>query len=106
MLRADRQYGSAQADAWPCVGTVVLRLPAAAVLPFAGDGTVEDLGPDQCRYTAGSGSWIALAASLNRFDTDITVVGPPDLTEAFARLASRNAATATAPGRPAPPDGR
>jgi predicted DNA-binding transcriptional regulator YafY len=88
-----RFKGSAFADAWPCTGTVVLHLAAHAVLPFAGDGVVEPLGPDSCRYTAGSWSWVALAASLNRFDTDIDVVGPPELSDAFARLAARNAAT-------------
>ncbi|MEU2380167.1 helix-turn-helix transcriptional regulator [Streptomyces misionensis] len=95
-----RFKGSERTDAWPCVGTVVLQRPAAAVAPFAGDGTVEDLGPYQCRYTVGSWSWIALAASLNRFDADITVVGPLELTEAFARLAARNTATATGSSRP------
>lgn len=89
-----RFRGSAQADSWPCTGTVVLHLPASAVLPFAGDGTVEELGPATCRYTAGSWSWIALAAALNRFDTAVDVVGPPELRAAFAELASRNAATA------------
>lgn len=91
---AARFTGSTPATAWPCTGTVVLHLPARRVLPFAGDGAVEDLGPDRCRLTAGSWSWIALAAWLGRFDTDIEVVGPPDLTEAFAQLAVRNAATA------------
>lgn len=89
-----RFKGSEQVDAWPCTGTVVLHLPAADVLPFAGDGTVEPLGPDRCRYTVGSWSWIALAASLGRFDTAVDVVGPPELTEAFAQLAARNAHTA------------
>ncbi|GAB3654853.1 hypothetical protein GCM10028833_28980 [Glycomyces tarimensis] len=64
------------------------------MLPFAGDGTVEALGADRCRYTAGSWSWVALAASLGRFDTDIDVIAPPELTAAFAQLAARNAATA------------
>lgn len=89
-----RFKGSDQVNSWPCTGTVVLHLAAGAVLPFAGDGTVEPLGPDRCRYTSGSWSWVALAAALNRFDTDIDVVGPPDLTRAFARLAARNTATA------------
>jgi hypothetical protein len=42
------------------------------------------------------GSWssVALAASLSRFDTDITVISPPQLAQAFAQLAARNAATA------------
>ena len=90
-----RFKGSELANAWPCTGTVVLHLPARTVLPFAGDGTVEELTPDTCRYTMGSWSWVALAASLGRFDTDIDVVGPPELAEAFAQLAARNAATAT-----------
>ncbi|MDL5486033.1 helix-turn-helix transcriptional regulator [Microbacterium wangruii] len=94
---AARFKGSTQGDAWPCVGTVVLHLPADAVLPFAGDGVVEELGPDRCRYTAGSWSWVALAASLGRFDADIEVVGPPELAEAFARLAGRFAAAGEAP---------
>jgi predicted DNA-binding transcriptional regulator YafY len=89
-----RFKGSEQVNAWPCTGTVILHLPAGAVLPFAGDGTVDRLDDNSCRYTVGSWSWVALAASLNRFDTDIDVIGPPQLTEAFAQLASRNAATA------------
>jgi predicted DNA-binding transcriptional regulator YafY len=89
-----RFKGSERDNQWPCTGKVVLHRPAGYVLPFAGDGTVEDLGPGRCSLEAGSWSWIALAASLNRFDTDIDVIGPPELTEAFAQLASRNAATA------------
>jgi len=89
-----RFKGSRDTDAWPCTGTVILHLPARDVLPFAYDGTVDDLAPDRCRYTAGSWSWIALAASLSRFDTDIDVVGPPELTAAFAALGARCAATA------------
>ena len=89
-----RFTGSARGDTWPCTGTVVLHLPVSAVSSFAGDGTVEALGPDRCRYTAGSWSWIALAGSLTRFDTAIDVVGPPELREAFAELASRTAAAA------------
>lgn len=89
-----RFKGSAQEDAWPCIGSVVLQLPAAAVMPFAGDGTVESLGADRCRYTAGAWSWMALAASLCRFDADIDAVHPPELAEAFARLADRSARAA------------
>lgn len=80
--------------AWPCTGTVVLHRPAREVLPFAGDGVVEEDGSERCRYTAGAWSWVALAASLSRFDTDIDVVEPPELTTAFAVLATRSAATA------------
>jgi predicted DNA-binding transcriptional regulator YafY len=89
-----RFSGSRPGERWPCVGKVILGLPASSVLPFAEDGVVEDLGPERCSLKAGSWSWVALAAGLNRFDTDIRVVGPPQLTEAFARLSARNAATA------------
>jgi len=92
---AARFKGSATENRWPCIGTVVLHRAARDVLPFAGDGTVEDLGPDRCRLELGAWSWVALAASLNRFDTTVEVVGPPELTAAFATLAARNAATAT-----------
>ena len=102
-----RFKGSSEHDRWPCTGKVVLRRPAREVVPFAGDGTVEDLGPDRCALEAGSWSWVALAASLNRFDTDIEVVHPPELTRAFALLAVRNTATAAVrrAGPPGPEPG-
>lgn len=87
--------GSARADRWPCHGKVVVHRPADQVRPFAGDGIVEDLGPDRCSLELGSWSWVALAAALNRFDADIDVVGPPELADGFAQLAARNARTAT-----------
>lgn len=76
-------------DGWPCTGEVVLDLPVAAVSPYAGDGVVEELGPDRCRLSLGSWSWPALAAAFGRFDARMEVVGPPELAEAFARLARR-----------------
>lgn len=91
---AARFTGSDGANRWPCTGRVILHRAAREVLPFVGDGTLEDQGPAQCILEAGSWSWIALAASLNRFDADIEVIGPPELADAFGRLAARNAATA------------
>jgi predicted DNA-binding transcriptional regulator YafY len=91
-----RFKGSDRTNRWPCTGKVILSRPADEVLPFAGDGIVEDLGSGRCSLEVGSWSWVALAASVNRFDTDIEVVGPPELAEAFGRLAERNAATAAA----------
>lgn len=88
-----RFKGSEQANRWPCHGKAILHQPARYVIPFAGDGVVEDLGPDRCSLEVGSWSWVSLAAALNRFDSDIDVVGPPELTRAFAQLANRNAAT-------------
>ncbi|WP_326566697.1 WYL domain-containing protein [Amycolatopsis rhabdoformis] len=89
-----RFKGSAHADTWPCRGEVILNLPATAVAPFAGDGVVEETGPDRTRLTTGSWSWAALAATLARFDTEIEVLGPPELRAAFAELSRRAARTA------------
>ncbi|MCX2731456.1 WYL domain-containing protein [Saccharopolyspora sp. NFXS83] len=74
---------------WPCRGEVILDLPAAAVSRFAHDGVVEELGPERCRLVLGSWSWVGLAATIGRYDADVEVVGPPELAEAFARLARR-----------------
>jgi biotin operon repressor len=79
---------------WPCRGEAVLGRPAAEVAPFAGDGLVEELGPDRCRLTAGSWSWTALAVALGRFDTTVEHVAPAELRTACARLAARYAAAA------------
>ncbi|MFF4472064.1 helix-turn-helix transcriptional regulator [Streptomyces sp. NPDC001599] len=84
-----RFRGSDGSPDWPCRGTAVLHLPASAVSPHAADGTVEELGPDRCRLTTGSWSWPSLAAAFCLYDTDIEVVGPPALEEAFAGLADR-----------------
>jgi predicted DNA-binding transcriptional regulator YafY len=91
---AGRFRGADGPGAWPCRGEVVLALPAADVIPFAGDAVVEELGSDRCRLVLGSWSWVGLAAALGRFDADIEVVGPDELRHAFARLAHRCAAAA------------
>jgi predicted DNA-binding transcriptional regulator YafY len=83
---------------WPCRGTVLLDLPAATVSAFSRDGVVEEAGPGRCRVTLGSWSWAGLAAEVARFDADVEVEGPAELTEACARLARRFAAA----GRPSP----
>lgn len=90
------RFKGSDVNAWPCRGTVVLHLPARDVLPFAGDGTVLDLGPDRCSLDAGSWSWGSLAASFGRFETTMEVVGPPELGAAFVVLAERYAAVAAA----------
>ncbi|GHD87059.1 helix-turn-helix transcriptional regulator [Streptomyces naganishii] len=76
---------------WPCRGEVVLDLPARSVAPLARDGIVEELGPGRCRLTLGSWSWTGLATAIGRFDTAVHVVGPPELSDAFTRLAARYA---------------
>ncbi|KQS60803.1 hypothetical protein ASG36_08030 [Geodermatophilus sp. Leaf369] len=88
---AARFKGSTGADEWPCRGVVELAVPAAEVAPFVGDGVVEAIAPDRCRLTLGAWSWNGLAASIGRFDADVTVLGPPELAAAFRVLAARYA---------------
>jgi predicted DNA-binding transcriptional regulator YafY len=87
---------------WPCQGTVLLDRPAATVARYTRDGVVEELGPDRCRLTLGSWSWPSLAAAMARFDAEIEVVGPGELTDAFAHLGRRFGRTA-ARSRPTTP---
>jgi predicted DNA-binding transcriptional regulator YafY len=79
---------------WPCQGTVILDLPAATVALYTRDGLVEQITASRCRLTLGSWSWPSLAAAIARYDADIDVVGPDELTEAFAHLARRFTRTA------------
>lgn len=85
---------------WPCRGEVILSLPAAEVLRHTREGIVEEIGPDRCRLVLGSWSWPGLVAAIGRFDADIEVIGPPELSSAFAQLAARYAAAATPPRHP------
>jgi predicted DNA-binding transcriptional regulator YafY len=83
---------------WPCQGTVILELAAATVALYTRDGLVEEISPDRCRLTLGSWSWPSLAAAVARFDAEIEVIGPDELTDAFAHLARRfTRTTGTAP---------
>lgn len=96
-----RFHGSDGTGDWPCRGEAILHLPAAEVSPYVRDGVVEELGPHRCRLTLGSWSWPGLATAIGRFDADIEVAGPPELTAAFEHLARRYTRAATgAPARP------
>lgn len=79
---------------WPCQGEVTLHLPAADVAPYAHDAIVVERGPHHCQLVLGSWTWTGLAAAIGRFDTDIDVIGPPQLAAAFAELATRYARAA------------
>ena len=92
------RFKGAEVNEWPCRGTVLLHLPASAVIPFAGDGIVTELGPDRCTLEVGSWSWGALAASFGRFETAMEVLGPPELSAAFGELAQRYAEAESAHG--------
>ncbi len=87
---AARAKGSDAEDRWPCVGELVVELPARDVARWAGsDGTVEALDERSCRVTVGSWSWVGILASIARFDAPFTVVGPPALADAARTLAER-----------------
>ncbi|WP_280438232.1 helix-turn-helix transcriptional regulator [Nocardia carnea] len=86
---AARFKGSENANEWPCRGELIVELPVTQVVPFAGDGVVEELEPTRTRLHTGSWSWAALAATVARFDAEIEVVGPQQLRDAFADLARR-----------------
>ncbi|MGW1976578.1 helix-turn-helix transcriptional regulator [Streptomyces sp. NPDC001889] len=79
---------------WPCQGTVILDLDAATAALYTREGLVEDLGDGRCRLTLGSWSWPSLASALAKYDADIEVVGPPELTDAFTHLGNRFLRTA------------
>ena len=86
---ASRFSGGTAGGGSPCRGSVVLRLPVAEVLPFAGGDDVEDLGGGRSRLSGGSWSWAALAASFARFDVAMEEVEPIELSAAFGLLAER-----------------
>ncbi|MET7386880.1 transcriptional regulator [Streptomyces sp. NPDC005529] len=99
---SDDSGGPLPFDGWPCRGEVILDLPAAVVCGYASDGVVEELGPGRCRLVLGSWSWAGLAATVARFDTEIQVVRPPELADAFAELARRCARAASLTGTDEP----
>ncbi|KDN79031.1 WYL domain-containing protein [Streptomyces olindensis] len=76
--------------AWPCTGTARLNLPAHVVARWApGGSVVEHLDTDHCRLTLGTWSWAGVAGILATFDTELTDLHPPELVQAFRRLAHR-----------------
>ena len=90
-----RFRGAGEGSGWPCQGTVILDLPAATVALYTREGVVEEAGPGRCRLALGSWSWPSLAATIARYDADIEVVSPQELTDAFAHLTRRFTRTTT-----------
>ncbi len=87
---AARAKGSDAGDRWPCIGELVLEVPAREAARWIGrDGAVEPIDDTSCRVTVGSWSWIGILASIARFDAPFRVVGPPALADAARTLAAR-----------------
>ena len=58
---AARSKGSDREDQWPCVGEVIIDLPARDVAPWIGDGELEQLTERSCPHTRGG--WCGIRAS-------------------------------------------
>ncbi len=89
---AARSKGSVSEDRWPCIGEVVMHLPARQIAPFLGDGTLEEIDAESCRMSLGSWSWVGVLAAVARFDAPFEIVGPEELRTAAGVLAGRLAA--------------
>ncbi|GAA1276395.1 WYL domain-containing protein [Pseudonocardia aurantiaca] len=75
---------------WPCLGSVLMELPADVVARWAPGGSViEYVTPGQTRITLGAWSWAGIAGLLATFDADITVIEPDELKDACRTLARR-----------------
>lgn len=94
---AARFKGSELENRWPCVGEVVIALPAREVASWVGadDGEVDEMPDGRTRMRMGSWSWIGVLASLARFDAPFVILGPPSLRDAAAVLAERLTASAS-----------
>lgn len=90
-----RFKGAQDANEWPCMGEVLLRVPASEAASWLLDAVVTEVDDTTCRVRLGSWSWTAVLASVARFDADFEVVGPPELAVASAALAARFAAATT-----------
>jgi len=91
---AARVKGTIDDTGWPCVGEVIIELPAREVAPWIGDGEFEELTPTSCRLRLGSWSWTALLALVARWDAPFRIVGPEPFVAASAALARRLQAAA------------
>lgn len=81
-----------------CRGSAVLQLAAEEAAPWVGpEAVVETVGPDRCRVTASSWTWIGLAAWFAFFDVDLELSEPDELVRAGAQLADRLARSARQP---------
>ncbi|GIL24983.1 helix-turn-helix transcriptional regulator [Actinocatenispora comari] len=75
---------------WRCQGSATIELPADVVARWApGGSVVERIDERRCRLTIGGWSWMGVAGLFVTFDADLSDAEPPQLVEAFARLAGR-----------------
>ena len=81
---------SAGRATWRYRARIRIHAPASqarALLPLAVDASPD--GPDHCIIVAGSDTPHQLALYIGLLDTDFEILEPPDLADAFGRLAER-----------------
>jgi predicted DNA-binding transcriptional regulator YafY len=79
---------------WPCRGEAILQAKAADIAKWAGrDAIVEEITETSCRLILNGWSWTGLAANYGMFECDLEFVGPAELKDAAAKLATRYAAS-------------
>jgi predicted DNA-binding transcriptional regulator YafY len=84
-------------NAWDCVGTARINLPAETVARWApGGSVVEHLDAEHARFTVGAWSWAGVAGILATFDADLSELEPPELVDACRHLVRRWDALLTA----------
>lgn len=77
---------------WPCIGSVLMDVPAGVVARWApGGSVVESVSDSQAKLTLGAWSWAGIAGLLATFDADITDIGPIELVDACRTIADRYA---------------
>jgi predicted DNA-binding transcriptional regulator YafY len=89
--------GSRDDDRWPCVGSVVIDLPAHELAPWLPDAELEAVDEHSTRVTLGAWSWTGLVAAVLRFDAPFAILGPSGFAEAAAALADRLTAGGSEP---------
>jgi predicted DNA-binding transcriptional regulator YafY len=81
--------GSREEDRWPCIGTVVIGLPARELEPWLHDAEIEQVDERTTRVTLGAWSWTGLVAEVLRLDAPFEIVGPGEFADAATALADR-----------------
>lgn len=99
LVRSAWDRGDTVAE-WPCIGVVLMDLPADMVAQWLpGGAVVEPFTPSRCQVTLGAWSWSGVIGLLTTFGADVEVVEPPELREEFRLIGERLGRAALMPSR-------